>query len=431
MRRAHNKKGSGTKSTQSAKTPKPPRVQRVAAKGVSSSRGLKKATSQVAPPSARLKAPRKGKSKEGEFCHHCGKNLVGAERALFVEEEVGRIFCSEDCITGYFAPEIKRLEKEYLRKLSPRDLSGEGRERLAHLRWATLQKPDEVWREKTLTGDYRYTLISKFSPKGQRPVWCVCICLFLRGDPSFLYLAFPTQNSAMANHFRKGEQIAAPSKSKNDKALDATGDRESESTDRLASSWTEDDLLQAELRQARRKDDIPREQFEKYLKYFEETLESPDEVWSTVLQLGSPGSGRGKLTDGAYSRRGEGSARPKARRVEVGSETATPERGTASEGSSLTPLADSTDPENDLESTEGASDSAPEDKRLYHFLRAYSDQKPILWYIIVARDTDEDEEIEILDSFPTHDESLVHRYRTGRQDVGEGPVEEPLRRVLH
>ena len=98
-----------------------------------------------------------------DACHTCAKKLSGdAERALFVEEEVGRIFCSEACIATFFTPEITRLEKEYFKRLQPSDLSAEERESLAHLRWITLQEPDEIWREKTLSGDFRYTLISDF-----------------------------------------------------------------------------------------------------------------------------------------------------------------------------------------------------------------------------------------------------------------------------
>jgi hypothetical protein len=149
----------------------------------------------------------KSKKKSGEeFCENCLKDLSQIDRALFVEEEVGRIFCSETCIAAYFTPEISRLEKEYFRRLSSNDLSAEERDHLSHLRWMTLQSPDEVWREKTLSGDYRYTLISELQPE-DRAIWSVCICLFLRGEPSFLFLAFQTKNAAMVAAYRKGERV--------------------------------------------------------------------------------------------------------------------------------------------------------------------------------------------------------------------------------
>src|SRR6185295_5913190 len=139
-------------------------------------------------------------------CLHCGSRLEGGARALFVEEERGRVFCSEDCIAGFFAPEISRLEKEFFRRLSPDDLSADEREQLAHLRWITLQEPDEVWREKTLSGDFRYALISEFQPGNDR-IWCVCLCLFLRGEPSFLFLSFTSKDNDLVAHYRKGERM--------------------------------------------------------------------------------------------------------------------------------------------------------------------------------------------------------------------------------
>src|SRR5947209_5507412 len=44
-----------------------------------------------------------------ELCTHCSKDLSREDRALFVEEEIGRVFCSEDCIAAFFAPEVERL----------------------------------------------------------------------------------------------------------------------------------------------------------------------------------------------------------------------------------------------------------------------------------------------------------------------------------
>jgi len=59
-------------------------------------------------------------------------------------------------------------------------------------------------------------------------------------------------------------------------------------------------------------------------------------------------------------------------------------------------------------------------RRLYHFIRSYSAKEygKQIWYIIVARETDDDEQIEILDTFPTRDARLVDRYRKGHQEVG-------------
>jgi hypothetical protein len=293
---------------------------------------------------------------------NCSKELEGRERALFVEEEVGRIFCSETCIADYFTPDIERLEREYNRRLSPSDLMGEERESLAHLRWITLQEPDEVWREKTLTGDYRFTLISEFQP-GDRKIWCICICLFLRGEPSFLFLAFPTRNAAMVSAYRRGERVEwvrpaqesrSPQRSQED---ERTQGNQKEMMDGLASDWTEDETLRAQLIQERRSDDISPEDFALYQSCLEETLESPDEVWS--LQL-----------------------------------------------------------------------AGPDTLKLYHFIRHYQNESPSVWYIIVAKETEEEEQIEILDAFPTRDANLADRYRRGQQEVGTQDTRS-LGKVVH
>ena len=308
-----------------------------------------------------------------DSCRNCALSLVGQERALFVEEEVGRVFCSERCIATYFTPEIERLEKEFQRKLSNNDLNRAEREELSHLRWITLQEPDEVWREKTLNGDYRYTLISEFQP-GSRKIWCVCICLFLRGEPSFLYLAFSTRNAAMSNTYRRGEQVewlktknsqphSSPNPGENPEEESAQVSKELKS-DRLAGEWTEDETFLAQANQERREDDIPPEEFATYQSCIEETLETPDEVWSVQVAEDSP--------------------------------------------------------------------------KLYHFIRYYPEvegrKQEIsgIWYVIIARETEEDDEqIEILDAFPTRDLQLADRYRRGTQEVGHTTTSGPANRVVH
>jgi len=298
-----------------------------------------------------------------DACYHCTKSLSGDnERALFVEEEVGRIFCSESCIAAFFTPEIERLEKEFFRRLTPSDLASEERESLAHLRWITLQEPDEVWREKTLSGDLRYTLISEFKPSSKK-IWSICICLFLRGEPSFLYLAFPTKNSAMANQYRRGEQVEwiKPQQSAASGDVDSAGAEGSEGgegeessandekLDRLADSWTEDETVLAQLGKGRSKDDIPPSEYGLYQACLEETLEKPDEVWSHEIH----------------------------------------------------------------------ENRAEEPVKLYHFIKHYPDEKPGIWFVIVARETEDEEQIEIIDAFPSRDPQLVEHYRRGEQEVGQ------------
>lgn len=315
-----------------------------------------------------------------EVCENCAKDLTGNERALFVEEELGRIFCSERCIAAHFTPEIERLEKEYFKRLSANDLEASQREALAHLRWITLQDPDEVWREKTLTGDYRYTLISEFQPENKK-IWSICICLFLRGEPSFLYLAFPTKSLAMVNHYRRGERVqwVRPDKSAQSTESESSPAPEESPSDRLADSWTEEETFLAESNMQRRDDDIPQDEYSLYHSCLEETLEAPDEVWTL--------------------------------------------HSAEEKGSTATDPSEPSDPDESLTT--------------YHFIKHYPDEKPGVWYIVVARDSEAagegsagEEQIEIMEAFPTNDRALVDRYRRGAQEVG-GIQSSPATRVVH
>jgi hypothetical protein len=285
-----------------------------------------------------------------QVCLSCGKKMNVDARALYVEEEVGRIFCAEECITHYFTPEVEKLEKEYLKQHSQEDLSNEEREELNHLRWLTLQEPDEIWREKVLSGDLRYTLISEFNPK-TKTVWYICICLYLRGEPSFLFLAFPTKDKNLVNAYRRGERIEKPESPDR-----PNQDHEVSPTDGLAEAWTEGETLRAQLMEGRKRKDIPTEDYNLYHGCVDETLEEPDEVW--VAQ----------------------------RERESGIKT-------------------------------------------YHFIRYYPNEQPSMWFVLIARETENEDEIEILDAFPTQSSELVECYRRGKQEVGAAELSTQSRLV--
>src|SRR5947209_5313584 len=87
----------------------------------------RKSVAARAPQSVKQQA-RKSAIPDQEACRNCNKDLSGNQRALFVEEEIGRIFCTEECIANYFTPEVERLEKEYQKRRSDNDLSADERE---------------------------------------------------------------------------------------------------------------------------------------------------------------------------------------------------------------------------------------------------------------------------------------------------------------
>ena len=307
---------------------------------------------------------RKAEATSESHCVACDRLLREEDRALFVEEEKGRIFCSEECILNFFSPEIEKMEEEYARQISDSDLSEEDREKLTHLRNSTITEPDELWREMRVTGDYYYTLISEFSFK-KKPVWCICRSLFLRGEPSFLFMSIVTKNAALVNNYRKGEQIEwtkpQPEGSSKEKVpLDAEQVVNSSgmTLDSVTVPFTDDEQFRAEVLKHRKKDDIAFNEFEAYQYCLDDTLKHPEEVWSW---------------------KSETQGKPK----------------------------------------------------VYHFIKHYPKEEPSFWYVVVARETDDRDQLEILETFPTRDTEWLGRFRFGVQEIGETHQATNPGRILH
>jgi hypothetical protein len=298
-------------------------------------------------------------------CKSCEKDLKSQETAYFVEEDVERVFCSEKCILRHFGPEIDRLEAEYYKTLAENELTAKQKAKYAELRWTTLQNPDEIYMQKNSEGDNVYTLISEYKVDKIR-LWSVCVTLFLRGEPSFLFMAFLTKNKSTVDYYRRGEKLdfvrkpnAVPPDP--EETQQSAGDAStSEKSDRLALPWTEEESVRAELSNTtRKKTDIPEKEFAKFDACLDETIENPTEVW--IVSMGEQQSG---------------------------------------------------------------SD-------LIHFIKHYKEVDRPYWYVIVARKLEEDQ-IEILDAFPTVDPQLVKNYRRGTPEhlLLENPEKVPGK-VVH
>ena len=308
-------------------------------------------------------------------CSMCGKDLRVLPRALFVEEEVGRTFCCEECISEYYQDDIQVLEKKYLRLRGRDDLTGEERTRYSHLRWITLEEPDEIWCEKTASGELRYTLISEFKPES-RKIWNVCICLFLKNEPSFLYLAFPTQKLSLVKKFRTGTKIervrderkgargtAADRASRDEETSEGESPTQSpETLDRVAEDWTENEGLRAKLQHNKNAADIRMKDYGLFEHLADPTLETPDELW---------------VQDGA--------------------------------------------------------DGAEPDQ--YAFIRYFPNEGTEdvsgVWYIVTAQESEESEELELLTQIPTVDAKLVQKYRQGRSQQIVSQANDAQNRFIH
>ena len=228
---------------------------------------------------AKKSSAKQKKSGSGIACCECGSVIKAREQALFVEEDVGRYFCEEACIIAHFTDDIEKMEREYGRNVSANDLTSEEREKYAHFRWATLEEPAEVWMEKSSSGDHRYTLISQFTPEN-KTVWGVAVCLMLRGEPSFLFIAFVTGDKRLVDAFRKGERQKVIRQMKEEDNVIPLRPEANQDQSMLAESWSESDSVRAGILRSRTEKDIPYEDFGFYQKCLEETLQEPNELWS-------------------------------------------------------------------------------------------------------------------------------------------------------
>lgn len=365
----------------------------------------------------------------GPVCAHCRKDLKSGATTFQVEEEIGRKFCSESCVSHFFDPEIEFFESDYEQNRPKTDLSEKEMKQLEPLRWLTLNKPAEVWTKTTQNGDVVFTYIAKFRQKNQKkPLWCVCMCFLMKGRPSFLLFSIPTRSQALVNHYRVGKKVklsaiqklarprlqTKPKKDKKSvkpaspsgaeasiteeqaKAFDASkAEGESQMqppSDGLASPWTHEETFRALITRNRKPDDIPIEDFPNFFEKIEETLQQPTEAWS----------------------------------FELTAETTLPS-ATKMEGEEESDTSDLPDePADVIEFHEKGNKkktqkgSAIETETfLFTFIKEYENAEyGKHWYVVIAREMEEEEQIEILDAFPTRDPDMVDCFRKGEQQAG-------------
>ncbi|MGE4233125.1 MAG: PBECR2 nuclease fold domain-containing protein [Bacteriovoracia bacterium] len=192
-----------------------------------------------------------------EYCANCRKRLEGLNQIFFVEKEIGRCFCSHECIQDYFQPTIQAMEEEHNKLLSRHDFTQEQRRSLAHHQPLTLAEPDEIWISSTENGEKYFTYISQFETQNGQKFHYIVVSLAIDNIPSFVFISFPTKDEELLTHYRKGTEISKTAQN----------------------ALTADDFekLHNDLRQP---EDIPYEAFDRFAPYLDPSLDEPDEIWS-------------------------------------------------------------------------------------------------------------------------------------------------------
>lgn len=217
-----------------------------------------------------------------DYCANCRRSLAEIEKILFVEKEVGRCFCCEECIQEYFQPTVEAMEEEYLKLRSESDFKRSDLARFNHYRGLTLEDPDEVWVNQLETGERHFTFVSHFR-NGEERVSYVVICLAIDGAPSFIFLGFATRDEDLVDEYRRGIDLRV-TESEPEEPQELAEVEPVAEPGKVHQLYREQEhrepnyfeRLHTELRQA---GDIPRELFERFEGFVEPTLDDPDEIW--------------------------------------------------------------------------------------------------------------------------------------------------------
>lgn len=196
---------------------------------------------------------------------------------LVVEKELGRCFCSEECIREYFQPTVEAMEDELAKLRSPDDFPPAEVDHYLDHQQLTLEDPDEVWMEQTESGDRRYTFISRFT-QGEKAFYYVVVCIALDGNPSYVFLRFPTRDENLVDEYRRGTDMRVDVEEVPEGTVQGI-EQVTANEDEISRDLPDLERLYSELRQP---GDIPRDDFPRYETYIEPTLDDPDEIWQLV-----------------------------------------------------------------------------------------------------------------------------------------------------
>lgn len=212
-----------------------------------------------------------------DYCANCRRSLAAAEKVLFVEKEIGRCFCCNECITEYFLPIVESMQDEWRKLRVEDDFSEHEIDRYNHYAQPTLEDPDEIWVNQSETGERHYTFISHYR-SGEERMSFVVVCLAIEEVPSFVFFSFPTRSDELVAEYRRGSERRADASNAEDEERATSEPRavEERSAEAVSFGRSEFKRLYAELRQA---GDVPEELFYRFEPFVEKTIEDPDEIW--------------------------------------------------------------------------------------------------------------------------------------------------------
>lgn len=230
------------------------------------------------------------------FCNECKKVVNHLDDLLFIDEFSQKGFCSEECIEDFYFPLIKYYEvmETSLRKKHKIEAEGVSEIIDEKLVEEVLHSPSEVYRQSNELNETYYNFIKHF------PDFSVIVVTSVyRKEASFIYFSTCTRSQAFINEFRSGEEVKdwfiddeievdlAPERDESPH-LDGEEDAMTEDEDLIFMQLLESkkSKILADILLKRKDSDISFEDYSGYESCFQETLDTPDEVFEKKDNVG-------------------------------------------------------------------------------------------------------------------------------------------------
>lgn len=191
--------------------------------------------------------------------------------AFIIDVDKGLSFSSEEEVYHHFAKQIDELRDDLHANRKETDIPLESIGHFSNYFHQTLSQPDEVWEDSQRFEEFGVnTYISRFDSENHaNGLFYIAVTYVTQGQPTFIFLHFPTSELDLVEHFRRGKLIY-------ERIRDASA---LEATDALAEGEELAIGLHKAMLTLRADNDIPEEDFDDYLRFRDDTLELPDEIW--------------------------------------------------------------------------------------------------------------------------------------------------------
>lgn len=207
---------------------------------------------------------------------------------LFIDEYSHKGFCSEECIEDFYFPLIKHyemIEHSLRRKHNIASELPPGTIIEADVVEAVLEDPSEIFRQTNELHETFYNFIKHYTDFS-----VIVVASVYRKEASFVFLATRTKSQALITEFRYGELVMDWGRTEVEEdeeisveleADEVNVDEQDEDEDMIFIQLLESKKsnLLAEILMHRKDEDIPFEDYSGYESCFQETLDTPDEVF--------------------------------------------------------------------------------------------------------------------------------------------------------